>query len=129
CITSNLPIYGYDQNLDITTDHLAVYGTEKYQLLELEEEEPALAEFLSEDIPLRKSQVVWAVRNEMARTVEDVLARRVRGLFLNAEESLRIAPEVASIMAAELNKEKDWVEDQLASFKEVAAHYTIDVGY
>ena len=106
-----------------------MYGTEKYQLLELEEEEPALAEFLSEDIPLRKSQVVWAVRNEMARTVEDVLARRVRGLFLNAEESLRIAPEVASIMAAELNKEKDWVEDQLASFKEVAAHYTIDVGY
>lgn len=129
CITSNLPIYGYDQNLDITTDHLAVYGTEKYQLLELEEEEPALAEFLSEDIPLRKSQVVWAVRNEMARTVEDVLARRVRGLFLNAEESLRIAPEVASIMAAELNKEKDWVEDQLTSFQEVAAHYTIDVGY
>ena len=37
CITKNLPIYGFDKNLDITSDPLAVYGTEKYQLLELEE--------------------------------------------------------------------------------------------
>lgn len=125
CITYNLPIYGYDQNLDITTDPLAVYGTEKYQLLELEEEEPELAEVLSNELPLRKSQVVWAVRFEMARTVEDMLARRVRGLFLNAGESLRVAPEVAAIMAKELGQADDWIEDQLEAFSEIASHYVI----
>lgn len=125
CITHNLPIYGYDQNLDLTSDPLAVYGTEKYQLLELEEEQPELSELLSENIPLRKSQVVWAVRYEMARTVEDMLARRVRGLFLNSKECLRIAPEVAKIMAKELGKGQDWVEQQLEDFSEVATFYRI----
>lgn len=125
CITTNLPIYGYDKNLDLTTDHLAVYGTEKYQLLDLQEEQPELAEVLSEDIPLRKSQVVWAVRHEMARTLEDMLARRVRGLFLNSNECLRIAPEVAKIMAQELGKDQAWIEEQLEAFSEVASNYHI----
>lgn len=123
CITMNLPVYGYDKNLDLTTDPLAVYGTEKYQLLDLEEENPELGEILSETLPLRKSQVVWAVKHEMARTVEDMLARRVRGLFLDSSESLRIAPTVASIMAKELGKDNKWVEDQIEDFNEVAANY------
>ncbi|MEC7752479.1 MAG: glycerol-3-phosphate dehydrogenase/oxidase [Bacteroidota bacterium] len=125
CITYNLPVYGYDKNLDITSDPLAVYGIEKYSLLEMEEEDPTLAEVLSEDLPLRKSQVVWAVRNEMARTLEDMLARRVRGLFLNARESLRVAPQVAAIMAAELGKDDEWIDDQLEEFSEVARNYMI----
>ncbi|WP_286747003.1 glycerol-3-phosphate dehydrogenase/oxidase [Roseivirga sp. UBA1976] len=125
CITYNLPVYGYDKNLDITSDPLAVYGIEKYSLLEMEEEDPTLAEVLSEDLPLRKSQVVWAVRNEMARTLEDMLARRVRGLFLNAKESLRVAPQVAAIMAAELGKDDEWIDDQLEEFSEVARNYMI----
>ncbi|MHA7102311.1 glycerol-3-phosphate dehydrogenase/oxidase [Roseivirga pacifica] len=125
CVTQTLPIYGYDKNLDITTDHLAVYGTEKYQLLELEEEEPELAEFISESLPLRKSQVVWAVRHEMARTVEDMLARRVRGLFLDAQESFRVAPEVAAIMARELEEGEAWVSNQLETFNKLRSHYLI----
>lgn len=125
CITANLPIYGYDKNLDLTTDHLAVYGTEKYQLLDLEEEQPELAEILSEDIPLRKSQVVWAVRHEMARTLDDMLARRVRGLFLNSKECIRIAPQVAELMAQELGKDQAWIEEQLEAFSEVASNYHI----
>lgn len=125
CLTQNLPIYGFDKNLDITTDPLAVYGTEKYQLLELEEEQPALAEFLSDSLPLRKSQVIWAVRHEMARTVEDMLSRRVRGLFLDAAESFRIAPEVAKIMASEMGKDSQWIEDQLKSFDALRSVYLI----
>lgn len=125
CITKNLPVSGYDKNLDLTTDPLAVYGTEKYQLLELEEETPGLAEVISETIPLRKSQVVWAVKHEMARTVEDMLARRVRGLFLDATESLRVSGRVAEIMAEELGEGAEWIEDQLEAFNEVAGKYVI----
>lgn len=125
CITTNLPVSGYDKNLDLTTDPLAVYGTEKYQLLELEEEQPELAEVISESLPLRKSQVIWAVKHEMARTVEDMLARRVRGLFLDARESLRVSEKVAQIMAQELGKDSEWIDEQLEAFNEVAGKYLI----
>ena len=54
-----------------------------------------------------------------------MLARRVRGLFLNARESLRVAPQVAAIMAAELGKDDEWIDDQLEEFSEVARNYMI----
>jgi len=125
CITMNLPVSGYDKNLDLTTDPLAVYGSEKYQLLDLEEEQPELAEVISETLPLRRSQVVWAVRHEMARTVEDMLARRVRGLFLDAHESIRVSGQVAKIMAEEMGESSNWIEEQLEAFNEVASKYVI----
>jgi glycerol-3-phosphate dehydrogenase len=126
CITKTLPIYGFDKNLDITSDPLAVYGTEKYQLLELEEEQPELTEVLSESLPLRKSQVVWAVRHEMARTIEDMLGRRVRALFLDANEAFRIAPQVAEIMASELGKDEHWKQSQIEAFEQLRGHYLIN---
>ena len=61
----------------------------------------------------------------MAITLEDMLARRSRALFLNSKETLKIAPEVAKIMAKHLNKKQDWVDDQLKAFTEVAQHYLI----
>jgi glycerol-3-phosphate dehydrogenase len=42
------------------------------------------------------AEVVWAVRHELALTVEDVLARRTRALFLNARAALRTAPRGGS---------------------------------
>ncbi|HSO86480.1 MAG TPA: glycerol-3-phosphate dehydrogenase C-terminal domain-containing protein [Draconibacterium sp.] len=70
-----------------------------------------------------KSQVVWAVRKEMARTVEDVLARRTRALFLDARESIRVSSEVASIMAKELKQDNDWINKQTEAFELVAKNY------
>jgi glycerol-3-phosphate dehydrogenase len=63
----------------------------------------------------------------MARTVEDVLARRTRALFLDARESIRIAPETAVIMAKELNRDKDWIDRQIEDFKSVAKNYYFEV--
>ena len=70
-------------------------------------------------------QVTWAVKNEMARTVEDVLSRRTRALLLDAAESVRIAPEVATIMAAELNKDQEWIDDQVKKYKDLADQYIL----
>jgi glycerol-3-phosphate dehydrogenase len=69
--------------------------------------------------------VVWTVKNEMARTVEDVLARRLRLLFLDAAAALRAAPRVASLVAAELGKDKTWEGDQLAQFTKLAKQYLL----
>ena len=62
----------------------------------------------------------------MAQTVEDVLARRTRALFLNAKAAIEIAPIVAKIMAGEMGTDQKWIDGQLAGFRELAKNYKID---
>ncbi|TVQ06805.1 MAG: glycerol-3-phosphate dehydrogenase/oxidase [Bacteroidetes bacterium] len=120
--TKKLKIHGYKKDVDLN-DPLYVYGTDKEKMLELAQKEQGLDELLSESLQLIKAQVVWAVREEMARTLEDVLARRIRCLFLDAPETMRIAPVVASIVAKELGKDKAWEEKQVADFLAMANNY------
>ena len=72
-----------------------------------------------------KAEVVWAIHHEMALTIEDVLARRLRALFLDARAAIDIAPKVASIMAKEMNKDKDWENQQVNDFIELAQNYLL----
>jgi len=69
------------------------------------------------------AEVVWAVREEMARTVEDVLARRTRALLLGARVSIEAAPRVAELMSQELKRDSDWQKQTVQQFKEVAQGY------
>jgi glycerol-3-phosphate dehydrogenase len=62
----------------------------------------------------------------MARTVEDVLCRRTRALFLNTKAALEAAPKVASLMAHELEYGSDWESTQLAAFERVALHFQVE---
>lgn len=123
CITRHLPIHGFRLDIDPYTDPMSHYGLDKEDILAIGEEEEGVSGYLSEKLNILKAQIVWAVRKEMARTVEDVLARRTRALFLNARESIRIAPETAAIMAKELNRDKEWIEKQIEDFNSVAKNY------
>ena len=123
CITTHMPVHGFRMDIDPHADPLSVYGIHKEDIIALAEEDESLAGFLSEKLEIRKSQVAWAVRKEMARTLEDVLARRTRALFLDARESLRIASETAQIIAKELKKDEEWIENQLTLFKQIAQNY------
>lgn len=123
CITRHLPIHGFKMDVDPFNDILASYGIYKEEILSMAEEEEKLGGFLSEKLQIYKAQIAWAVRKEMARTVEDVLARRTRALFLDARESIRIAPVVAEIIADELGKDEDWKVKQIADFEAVANNY------
>jgi len=86
---------------------------------------PELSETFDDRLPLRKAQVVWGTRHEMARQVEDILARRSRSLLLNARASVDIAPEVAQLMADELGEDDDWVDDQVEAFEALAQSYIL----
>ncbi len=127
CETQHLLIHGFRMDIDPYTDRMAFYGLDKEEVLAIGEEEEALSGFLSEKLHIYKSQVAWAVRKEMARTVEDVLARRTRALFLDARESIRIAPAVAEIMAKELEQNKTWVKKQIEDFERVAKKYYFEL--
>jgi glycerol-3-phosphate dehydrogenase len=82
--------------------------------------------WISESLHIHEVQVIWAIKNEMARTLEDVLSRRTRALFLDAKESVRIAMPVARIMAKALKKDELWIEQQVKAYTELAAQYTLN---
>jgi glycerol-3-phosphate dehydrogenase len=122
CVTRNFKVHGYKTNIDLS-DPMYVYGTDKEKILQLAKSEAGLNEILSQSLQIIKAQVAWAVREEMARTVEDVLSRRTRCLLLDAREAMRIAPEVAVLMAAELGKDQKWQKQQVDEFRIVAENY------
>lgn len=108
-----------------TNDHLSVYGSDAEKIKELIKETPSLDKKLVDGFEHTKAEVVWAVRKEMAQTIEDVLARRLRILFLDADAAKKAAPGVAEIMADELNWPKEKKQKQLNDFLALADQYWI----
>jgi glycerol-3-phosphate dehydrogenase len=107
------------------THHLNIYGSDQDSIQKLIIETPELGEKLHFRLPYTKAEIVWAIRNEMARTIDDILARRLRALFLDAKSSIEVAPIVASILAKELGKDKLWQQQQIKEFTTIANHYVL----
>jgi glycerol-3-phosphate dehydrogenase len=132
CVTRDLRIHGYptarpaDPLANDLLAHLAVYGADAEGIRALVESTPELAERLHAELPIIAAEIVWAAREEMARTVEDALARRTRALFLNARAAIAMAPATASLLAAELHRDQAWIDAQLKSFGELARQYTLE---
>jgi glycerol-3-phosphate dehydrogenase len=61
----------------------------------------------------------------MARRVEDVLSRRTRALILDAKASMEAAPEVARLMAEELDRSEDWIHAEVESYQALAGTYLL----
>jgi glycerol-3-phosphate dehydrogenase len=124
CVTQHLHIHGF-HGAAKEFGSLAVYGTDAYEIRKLIEADTRLSEPLHPALPYVKAEVIWAVRHEMARTVEDMLARRTRALFLNARAALEMAPAVADLMASELGWDESTRTKQLAAFRDVASNYVL----
>jgi len=124
CLTRSLNIHGYHPNA-ANFGPLSFYGSDAALIRQLATDDETLNEPLDPQLPYLGAEVVWAVREEMARSVEDVLARRTRALFLNAKAALRMAPRVASILAKELNKDETWQAGQISAFTQTASGYLV----
>lgn len=124
CKTADLKIHGAKENPDLS-NHLYIYGSDQPEIQNLIKEDQSLGEKLHPRLDFLKAEVVWAARHELARTIDDVLARRVRMLFMDSKAAIECAPEVAKILAKELEKDEVWITKQIADFKEIATHYTI----
>lgn len=120
--TISLRIHGYTVDVD-WNDPLYFYGSDA-SAIKAQMNDHA-GEWLSEELKINGTQVIWAVQHEMARTVEDVLARRTRALLLNAKESRRIAPQVAAIMAKVLTKDEKWIAQQVEQFSKLTDLYIL----
>lgn len=124
-VTPSLRIHGYSEGVD-HSDPLYWYGSDRQHIDKLISDDPGMGELVSKKLDIIKAQVVWAVRGEMARTLEDCLARRVRTIQLDADEAISIAPEVATIMAAELGKDKLWESSQVEAFTKLASMHLLN---
>jgi glycerol-3-phosphate dehydrogenase len=122
CVTDRLRIHGHAASAP-EPGPLKVYGSDAAELTSLMRERPELEAQLHPALPTTGAQVIWAARHEMARTVEDVLARRTRALFLNSRAALCMAPAVARWLAHELHRDAAWQEAQVTAFISVAASY------
>jgi len=118
-VTKELRLHGAPPAA-VETDSLSRYGTDAIHVQDLIFADGSLAAKLDNELPFTQAEVIFAVRREMARTVEDVLSRRTRALLLNARAAERAAPVTARIMAGELGRDEVWAGEQVRAFCELA---------
>ena len=124
CVTETYKIHGCKENPDYN-DPLYVYGTDAEEIRSFIASSPTLGEKLHPQYTYSVGEIIWIVRNEMALTLEDVLARRLRILFLDAKAALEMAPRTARIIAAERQKDQQWIDMQIQSFSELTSNYIL----
>lgn len=122
CKTEKLKIHGSKKGVD--PDEIpSCYGTDIEIINQMIKEDPSLKSPICEGLPYLKAYVKFAVENEMAIHLEDVLARRTRSLFLDAYASIDAAKTVAIYMAQLLGKDQKWIDEEILAFKELAKNY------
>jgi len=121
CITKEFRLYSHDPELH--TERLQIYGNRAVEIEKMISEQPELGEQLNPLLPYTRAEIIWICRNEMPRTIEDMLARRTRSMFLDVKTSVAIAPAVAEIMAEEFRYNTTWKEQQIEEYNKLILNY------
>ena len=121
CQTTKIPIHGFSTIAE--NSDLAIYGSDAEKIKLLQQKHPWMQEKVIATMPYTKAEVVWCIRHEMARTIEDVLARRLRILFLDADAAMTAAPVISEILGKELQQTEEWKQNQLTNFLKLAKGY------
>ncbi|MEL7833629.1 glycerol-3-phosphate dehydrogenase/oxidase [Fodinibius sp. Rm-B-1B1-1] len=123
-VTENLRLHGWLKNTD-PADPYELYGSDAPALKEMTNRNDGWEQLIHPKLPYTPAQVIWAARHEMARTVEDVLARRTRALLLDARASIEMAKSVAQFLADELDRDDTWQQQQIEEYTELAKGYLL----
>jgi glycerol-3-phosphate dehydrogenase len=107
-------------------NHFYIYGSDLPKLEAFQNQQSDFKKKIHPDYNFTIGQIYWSIQKEMARTVEDILARRIRLLFLDARAAIEVASEVAKILGKELNKDEDWVNNQIKEFNALAKNYLLN---
>jgi glycerol-3-phosphate dehydrogenase len=125
--TESLKIHGSipEENKDQIPEDLWYYGNDAIALQAFIDSNSVYQTLLHPDYNFQTGQVYWAVQQEMARTVEDFLARRIRLLFIDAKAAIECSEVVADILQSELKQSQEWRDQQVADFTTLANGYLI----
>lgn len=121
CVTKNLKLN--IDSINISTERMQIYGDKGTEIEKMINDRPELGKAIDPRLPYTRAEIIWICRNEMPRTLEDMLARRTRALFLDVRASVAIAPEVAGLMANELRFSKKWEQEQIDAYKQLIINY------
>jgi glycerol-3-phosphate dehydrogenase len=124
CVTKSLPLSGSDGGP--TNGPLRLYGSDRASIETLIAQRPDLAEPLHPRLPYLSAEVVWSCLHEWPRSLEDLLARRLRALFLDARAASEMSESVARLMAQTQGHDPLWVDAQTQSFQALAKTYLPD---
>ena len=122
CSTRKLKLHGYSTSLQYG-DKFSAYGSDAETIQEMINAQPDLAKPIHPNYHYSKAELIFSVKYEMAMTVEDILSRRSRLLFIDAQAAIDAVPIVAKIMAKMLNEDQQWEEEQVSSFLTLADGY------
>lgn len=122
CVTRDFSFYS-NGNPPVS-ERLKIYGNHAFEIEKLSREHPELGKPVNNKFPYTKAEIVWICRNEMPLTLEDMLARRTRALFLDARASAEAGPVVADLMAKELGFNKSWQENEISKYSDLIKIYT-----
>lgn len=128
CSTESLRIHGHlpagDSRMP-SEDWLRVYGSDAGAVMAACRESAELSAPVATGLPYLMGAVAYAARHEMARSVDDVLARRTRALLLDARAASGAADAVAAVLARELGRDAAWAREQASQFRNLAGGYTL----
>jgi glycerol-3-phosphate dehydrogenase len=122
CITADLSIHGSKLDADFSLPGY-YYGSDAAEIQNIVHGDTSLSKQLHPALPYTAADIIWAVRTEYCMTVEDALSRRTRALLLDAAAAINMAPEVARLMATEMNLNGSWQEEQIQAFGALAQQY------
>ena len=128
CATESLRIHGWMSRTDPALpaeDWLRVFGTDAQQVRSVCAERAEWSAPMHPNLQIPLGVAAYAVRHEMARTVDDVLARRTRCLLLDARAARSCAQSVAQVIAEERGHDSAWVSRERASFEALADGYIL----
>lgn len=126
CVTQHLLIHGNKLTTSLDREnHLYIYGSDIPKIIELQQNYPELKEKVHPDHEFTMAEIIWAIRYEMARTIDDILARRVRLLFLDAKAAIQSSEKVARLLAKELGHNEAWVNKEILNFKKIAKGFLL----
>lgn len=120
--TQDLKLHGYHKNA-AQFGTLSNYGSDALLIKKLYKDNPSFRKKIHIHYPITKGQVIFSIRYEKAYSIEDILARRTRLLFLDAKASIESAAIVGQLLASELNKDKTWVAAEIENFMKTARTY------
>ena len=128
CRTKNLRLMGAAGS-EPDDEHLARrYGSEAAAILTLADSDPDLADPLVSGLPYRRAEAVYAVRHEMATTLDDVLTRRTRARLLNRAATAAAAESVARLIGVELGWDETRITDEVDSYRAALEHERTSAG-
>lgn len=118
---------GYDPQAILASGGLSAhlgerYGTEAHFVSDIIQADSSLVKPIVEGLPYTEAEVVYAVRHELASTVDDVLSRRIRARLMARDASAAAAERVGEILQQELRLQPEQVAKQVASYQAAIKH-------